>query len=585
MNKLPLFFFEALLLTLAGCSSKPETQTDSKSVTLFTDAPVIGAVVSDASNQLAQYNPTTREYEFKNPIVYPITARATSETFVDVDYDGIATAADLQPKNLPLQSFCNVVSIVSDLYYSPNYRDANVTTQEYRNDVTERFGIDPCSDPLSHPKNAKLLFGAYNYTTADNNLSLIEDIQKDLFEVEDFFHSRLESLDVDPTRYYSFYNALFWLDAKKVQRADTLHKPDIPLVMRPPYIVKDSYTDLDVQDIYSDADFVYLAAAHDELAILDTELHESSKKFYPTRELDAFGLSLFKQTYNEKECLFLADKKAGIVPFELNCCDLKQFPLISKFYDENNTEHNLSDTGIVSLSGFVSLSENKRLLGISTQDKGFYLIDAKNIFSDCNLTRPIDANATLIQNSSGYSVSSLFRDDGSFLYVANKDAGITRYNTQTPTQADINASTFTLENNAEAYKMALYPNSNELLITTDKGLQIYDITNNETLAYTASYSMEGSTKDYFSDIAIVNTEANKNFVVLADGFKGIKIIRLDSSYNPELCGVEYFATANDPTSLAQTTSVHYDGEYLYVGFSSEGVKKIRFLDLLFRHCR
>ena len=587
MKKFPFILLGGILLALTGCSSKPDTTTTSKSVSIFTDAPVLGAVVSDASNQLAQYNPTTRQYEFKNPIVYPVTARATSETFVDVDYDGIATAADLQPKNLPLQSYCNVINIVNDLYYSTNYQDANVTTIQFKQDITERFGIDPCNDPITDQQNAKVLFGAYNFTAADNNLTLIEDIQNDVSKVEDFFDSYLTALDVDSIHYYSFYNALLWLDAKKVTRSDTLHKPNIATVMRPAYRVTASYEDLDVQDIYSDANFIYLAAAHDELATLSPDLSASSRTFFTTGDLDAFGLSLFKQTYDSKECLFLANKKAGIVPFELNCCSIQQFPTISKFYDAENIEQNLSDVGIVSMSGFVSLSENKRLLGISTEDKGFYLINAKDIFTDCNLTRPIDINATLIRNSSGYSVSSLFRDDGSFLYVANKDAGITRYKTQTPTQADIDISKtlFTLKDSAEAYKMALFPNSNELLVTTDKGLQIYDITNNETLSFTADYMMEGSTKDYFSDIAIANTPANKNYIILADGFKGVKIIRLDSSYNPELCGVEYFATADDPTSLAQVTSVRYDSNYLYIGFASEGVKKILFSDLLFQHCR
>jgi len=236
----------------------------------------------------------------------------------------------------------------------------------------------------------------------------------------------------------------------------------------------------------------------------------------------------------------------------------------------------------VATNGFVSLSQNKRFLGISTKDKGFYLIDAKDNFSDCNLTTDINSSSILIQNNSGYSVSSLFRDDGSFLYVANRDAGVTRYDLRTPTQADINSSktTFKLQENAEAYNLLFYPHSNELLVTTNLGLQLYDITNNEKLTFNAAYKTEGAKSDYFQKVIMGN-----GYVILSDGSKGIKILKLDDSYTPMLCGVEYFSDAGDPSSLKRVTAIEYDNATLYVGFESGGIESYLLDDLLFRHCK
>ncbi len=572
-----------IALTACGGDSGDKNDHERNYVKVFTTAPVVNAVVSDATDQVAVYNPAKRRYDFSQTITYPVTVTTNDTTYVDVDYDGKKTAADLQPnsafKQNGLKSFCQEVSPLTDLYYSPAYEENNISSSDYRYDVAIDLDIDICTDPLENEKNAKVLFGAYNFIVNDGNLTKIEDIKSDVSKVEDFFSLNLASLDIDKIKYYSFYNALVWLDAQKVTRSDTIHKPTIPSFMRDEANPLHRFTDLDVRDLFIGDNDIFVAAAHDEFAKLDKSL--SSRRFYGTGDLDAFGLSLYAQDYNNTTCLFLANKKDGILPFELSST-LTQKPRIYRYLDDAGAEQNLTDKGIVSSNGFVSISQNKRFFGISTEDKGYYLIDAKSAFQGCTPQTDINASSILIQNENGYSVSSTFRQDGSFVYVANKENGISRYNLQTPTQADINSSKsiFSLQENAQAYNLLFYPNSNELLVTTDQGLHIYDVGNDEQLIFTSAYRTEGAKKEYFQQVTIAD-----NFVVLSDGSKGVKILKLDSSYTPTLCGVEYFANPNDPSSLQRTTSIAYDNGVLYIGFESGGIASYPLEELLFRHCK
>jgi hypothetical protein len=578
------FFILILGIFFFGCSDEPSSNTNetssNKEVSVFMLAPLVNAVVTDASNQVAQYEPTKSKYIFTNPITYPISVTSNSTTYIDTDYDNKLTSADIKPLNMTLKSFCNEVNIITTLYYSGEYQDNNVTIKSFKNDIKNRFGIDICTQSATHIQNAKVSFGAYNYVISDNNLTKVEDISSEVAKVDDFFINYLNNIDVDKIKYYSYYDSLIQLDRAKATRADTLHQPYINTIIREKATPTNTYSNLDVRDIYLTYDYVYTASAHDEFAYLDLYLKE--RHFLGDGDLDAFGVDLFFQAYNNKGCLYLSDKKYGIIPFEISSNTPVKKSRIYRYFDENNQEQNLTDKGIVSLSGYTTISENKRFIGISTEDKGYYLLNATNLFNNCELARDIKSSDMLIKGDSNTSISAYFRDDGSYLYVTNKADGITRYDLRTPTQADINNSkkTFTLKDNAEAYNIKLFPNSNELLVSTDKGLQIYDITNDDDLTYVATYPTEGAKISYLAQIEFAN-----DFIVYTDGDKGLKILKLDSSYHPMLCGAEYFASASSTQDLAKVTSARYLNGFLYVGFESYGVSRIKFEDLLFKHCK
>ncbi len=573
-------------LFILGCSDKPSDETTSSSdnsVGVFTVAPVLNAIVTDAANQVGSYDPVSFRYRFDAPITFPVTVRTGSDTFVDIDYDGVLSATDLKPAAFfatdKLMSFCNEVNPLTDLYYSQNYQDANISSESFKNDIATRFGVDICSDVRSHEETAKVVFATYDHLLQEGNLTLIEDINGELAHIEALFSDSFSQIS-DKIGYYSAYDALVQLDAHRLQRTDTLHRPDISGALRESVILLADNANLDVRDLYSDGSYIYSASAHDEFAQLDISL--GAPTFFGDGNTDSFGQHLYAQEYNATQCLFLANGNDGILSFEAGSSGASQQSRIYRYEDSSGNFHNLTDQSVVATNGFVSISENKRLLGISTRDNGFYLFNVKDHLNNCTLSNELNTTSMLIQNNSQSSVSSAFRDDGSYVYVANAADGITRYDLSTLSQADINSSkqNFTLYDNAEAYSLKLYPNSNELLVTTNKGLQLYDITNDENLTYVSSYMTEGSQSDYIADI-----EVNGDFVVLTDGYSGVKIVRLSSSYQPELCGAEYFAPPNDPYALAKSSSVFYQNGYLYIGFESYGIMQVRFSDLLFRHCR
>jgi ligand-binding sensor domain-containing protein len=236
------------------------------------------------------------------------------------------------------------------------------------------------------------------------------------------------------------------------------------------------------------------------------------------------------------------------------------------------------------MNNYVSLNENKRLLGISTMDMGYYLLDIKNSFQGCSRIVDIDEDTDfLIAEQSGYSVDAVFRDDGTYLYVAHKGNGISGYKTDILERDVIknSSTTFSLKDGQSAYNLKLYNNNNELFVTTDKGVLIYDVgSSRDELSYVSEYLSEGAQKDYYPAI-----DSFEDYIFITDGYKGVKVLKLNNSFHPMLCGVEYFAPNNNDYELSKTTSVKYDKGYLYVGVTSQGIAKLKLEDLLFEHCK
>ena len=576
----------ALLLLLWGCKSTDEKPP--QYVKVFTLAPVADAVVTDDNNQTAVYDPLTHRYNFPNEIIYPVSVKVDSNSYVDVDYDHTKSAADVKPLFSMLRSYCNEVNLLTELYYAASQEEGGGygTTQEYTKALHSSYDVDPCEDPATSRQRAQVHFGAYDAFVQEGNLTSIEQFSSYVKGVQSFFKEYLYDLMLqsDAVRYYSYYDALLWLDKKRLTRSDTIHKPNIPSTMRQEVLARYRYDNLDLRDIAIYGGSIYVAAAHDEFAMLDSAL--GSAAFYGLGDIEAFGFSLFKQQYGGHTCLYLADGKSGLLPFDITGATAR-FDAIYSYIDASGAEQNLSDLGIIAANGFVSIDEKKRLLAIGTRDKGFYLFSTVDALNGCQKGRDLnESEDLLIATTSGFSADSAFREDGAALYVALKSEGLARYDLTLLQRSHIENSkvSFALEDEAEAYKLLLYPDSNELLVTTDKGLQIYDVTNDDNLLFVDSYQTEGATKEYLQQIEAI---PNRDLVVLSDGTKGIKILKLDSSYHPTLCGVEYFAASGDNAALKRVSAVAYDtsSTLLYVGFESGGVRAYLLDDLLFKHCK
>jgi len=274
------------------------------------------------------------------------------------------------------------------------------------------------------------------------------------------------------------------------------------------------------------------------------------------------------------------------------------------YYDDTPSIKSFSDISVVNSNGYVSVNENKRLLGIATKDKGYYLLNIKDNFNGCSPNKTtitvsensVDVNKTLndinetrdflISEGTGYAVDAAFRDDGTYLYVTHKDMGITGYSTDILDPGIISNSKLdiTLQDSAEAYNLKLFNNDNELIVTTDQGIQIYDVQGDNSLSFISSYKSEGSQKDYFQKV-----DMYEDYLFFTDGYKGLKVLKLNSSFEPMLCGVEYFAPKDRDYELAKVESIdHYieNGEVnLLVGVSSYGIVKFKLKDILFEHCK
>jgi len=207
--------------------------------------------------------------------------------------------------------------------------------------------------------------------------------------------------------------------------------------------------------------------------------------------------------------------------------------------------------------------------------------DGDNTTVDINETRDF-----LIADGADSAYDAVFRDDGSYLYVAYGDKGIGGFDTQFLDKDYITNSkaTFSLKDGARAYNLKLFDNDNELIVTTDKGFEIYNVEDSNELSFVTAYSTEGAKAGYSPQIEIY-----EDYLFFTDGYKGLKVFKLSSSYDPMLCGVAYFAPNSDPYKLAKVEDVDYfeigNQVYIVIGASSYGVAMFKLKNMLFEHCK
>ena len=587
-----------LPLIFLGCNTftdKTNSQNSSEyKIKVFTIAPVKNAIVTDSNNQLAEFNNKTNEYIFKNPILYPVFVKASSNTYIDIDYDNKKSANDILPitfsSKKPLITFMNRADLLTTYYFENNLSQKNISIQEYITNLDTLFNTD---FKILNTNTYKLLFATFNQLL-DTNTTNIDTLNTYLLNINYFFDNYLNNFsDENKTKYYSFYDTLVYLDKKRLKRADTIHKPSIPLLLRDKLTILNQNTSIDVFDILK-LNNIYTASGHDELVKLDKNLSLILKT---TPAQDAFAYNLFYQKLND-ECIFIADGIEGIRPFDINTNKASNYVSIL-----NNL--------VTNINGYTSALNNKKLLSFST-DNGFYMLNTPEYF-DGNCTIKYDSNittTTLIEGNtttevnvtnyfpktltendflitdSGKSISSAFRKDGTFLYVSKEDSikgfDITILNKDYITN---NAIDLNIKNNEKPYNLLLTNNDNDLFVSTNNGIQVYDVSNDPTiLNFISEYTSEGAALNYYPKLYFYSS---KSLLLFTDGYKGIKILKYDSSFNPMLCGVAYFAPLNDSSAQAKVSSVYVDEttDEVYIGIDSYGIIKTKLNDLLFRHCK
>ena len=309
----------------------------------------------------------------------------------------------------------------------------------------------------------------------------------------------------------------------------------------------------------------------------------------------------------DKNYLFVADGGEGIDAFNIlggNFVYLNK--IFWKYYDAKTKKDvfiTIDDSkGLtqidetISVKSYVSPLGETKWFSFGTRKSGLYLVDFNKIASnlESNNSYPIivydptndENNTLLIQGDGGSVYSQAFSSDGENIY-ATKNNIIERYDLSSlPVTL---SGTYTIKGD-DAYnlKMISHNGIDELFVSTNKGVELYDVLNNRDLNFISSYNTEGAQIGYLPKMSFIS---DKNILLFTDGYQGLKAIKYDSSFNPKLCGVGYFSPYSDKTKLAKVTSVdtykdNTDGQYyVIVGIDGFGVAKFKLNDLLFKHCQ
>ena len=589
---IPLIFLGCNTFTEKSSNSTTPPSTPQYYIKVFTIAPVKNAIVIDSNNQVAEFDSNTNRYIFKNPISFPVYIKPSFNTYIDIDYDNQKTANDILPvtfsQNNPLITFMNRADLLTTAYYR---NDMNISTNEYILSLNNQYGIDFTKNDI---KTYKLIFSAFN-EFMDLNQTNLDNLYNYYLNTNYFFDNYLNNLtDEEKIKYYSFYDTLLLLDKRKVIRADTIHKPSIPTLLRDNLNIISQNNSLDVFDIKKIDNYIFTASGHDELVKLDNNLLINYKT---TPKEDAFAYNIFPQKLND-ECIFIADGIEGIRPFDITTNTPSSY--VSIFQDL-----------VTDIKGYTSALNNKKLLAISTNN-GFYLLNTLENF-DGNCTIKYEENTTtqiinegntttevnittytpknlknedfLIVNS-GKSFSSVFRKDGTYLYVSKEnklkgfDISILNRDYISSTATDL-----TIQNNETPYNLLLTNNDNDLFVSTNKGIQVYDVSNDPSiLNFISEYTSEGATSNYHPKMYFYS---QKSLLLFTDGYKGLKILKYDSSFHPMLCGVAYFSPLDNPSAQAKVNSIYVDEstDEVYIGIDSYGIIKTELDNLIFRHCK
>ena len=603
----------SLFLIFIGCGNNKHSSSTSTNVNsnlcirAYTLGNIINASVVDSDNQIATYDKNLSKYCFSKAIKYPIFVKVLPDTYIDVDYDNKKTSNDILPKFTILKSYFPYVDLITDIHArAVDNNNTNVLSAfVYYKDLLE--SKYPINLQNSGFKENILNFVAYDYNLS-NNLDINSSLFDSFNNLVLFFDNNFNKPSIkDRVKYYSFFHSLELLDKKLINRVDTLNKPKITFLHRNNLPIQNNllaiHTDILVKDIKADDNGVYTASGLDGVFKFDNYLNLVSEDKVNQTFSNSYNLDFFKTSSNKY--LLVADGGEGLDVFDITSGNFNYLNKIFWKYRDSKGKDNpitIDDSKglkqvdeIISLKSYVSPFENNMWLAFGTKNKGLFLVDLKKIlpkfqssdsypiiyYDDKNDT----ANNLWIQGDGGSVYSEAFSSDGENLY-ATKSNSIERYDLSSILTISTPMTYQIKGDYAYNLKMISKNGVDELFVTTNRGVELYDVLNNGDLNFTSEYNTEGAEDGYLPKIDFIS---EKNILLFTDGYKGLKAIKYDSSYNPTLCGVGYFSPFSDDTKLAKVTSVfaYKDGENYYVlaGVDGLGLVKFNLDDLLFKHCQ
>ncbi|NPA10895.1 MAG: hypothetical protein GXO62_01465 [Epsilonproteobacteria bacterium] len=601
-------------------------------VEVYTIAPVLYAKVTDANGQVAQYDPNKGVYYFNNYVTFPIKAQTTPQTFVDIDFDKNKSANDLYPSFTTLYSYQKSdINNTATISLLSNYLSQN--TAETIESLEHKFAFK--TQPLVFDENYTLIDENYtNFLIATYLDRIINTIplplnllpppyyisttyQTEYNNINNFKNDYLLKIypnSADSRLKYSIaYYALKFLDSHQVKRADEANKPTIPSILRAPYTILASNTEVASIDVEASPQNVITAAGADEWVNFNTSLSIIDKS--PTVLLNDdqfYGRYISKVT---DTCYILSDN-SGFKFLNTATAPVTQ----SVLYDGTNKPPYIS--GLFASAPqylqrvhiFYSPLSKKTILTVNSLDAAvqFAVFDITNIFDpascDFNSTDTARQIIPIASLSNNPTFDTALRRSTAHIYTSCADgniyyADISSFEPNTILGTITAKSLPTGSSPVVPYDLLITSDEDYIFTSTNTGIMLYkfdnanniigadrsstsysyDLTLSASAIYPIStYFSEGAKDSYQPDLEFIE---DKKLLIFTDGYRGVKVLSYKSSYEPMLCGVAYFNNPNDQTHYAKVTSVKYQDGYLYIGLENNGIVKTTLDDILFKHCK
>ncbi len=603
-----------LLFLFLACGD--EDSNSGMDVRVYSQGPVLRAVVKDARGQIAlQKDLSQNIYHFDSNPIFPISATSNmKDTFIDADFDTLRSASDII-FNDTLYSVTSLLSLQTTLLLES--ADINTTSYEYnvtkyKNAITQythAFSISS-NDFLyktaleSREINLAVLTDTLYIARqgSDFNASNIKILDENFTTIYNFYNEYLATKEIgDAARYGAFYNTLNLLDAKKIQRSQQNIMPSIPAYLNKDYAenilnlpdsamlssVYNSKSNLAYWAIKIDADknIAYMAAGNDGMDTIDISAPKARLE-NQDNNIIGFATAIETMDRNDARCIFLADQENQLVIYGLwplsHADDVNASSLIGHYKNSATTGAKTFDVDFTA-----SNANNLELLLVSNGIAGLEIFNTDTF--TCKDTIDLNSSSRLnIAAIGSDTYSSVVASNQKIIYIADGANGLISVDISGSQPIILN--TTALKNSEIAYNLHMVPNSNELYVSTDSGIQIYNTDNTGSIVYRGLYATEGSRANVLGETLKVSLSENHKALFIADITAGVKVIDITDSTHPKLCGSAYFSAANIIERSAVRDVVlleHDDGrKEVYIANDSNGLIVIDDVShLLFEHCK
>ncbi len=598
-----------VMMGFFGCGSGSDREQ--YDVSVYSIAPVLRAVVQDASGQIAiQQDMRQNRYTFSQKIVWPITVTSDGkESYIDVDFNGVKSGSDIALTSTLYSNSSTVSELTTRLLQSAQIDTRTLEFNQTRYDTALREMARRYSVPTQHILNATpmtssnkrlamlndALFQVRQNT--DYNLSNLADVDAYFNIAETFYTRYLEVMNAsEAARYYESLVVLELIDAKRLAPISGNVTPKIPAYLNHDYnatmlhlgeenLLSSSYNsaqNLAYWDIAYDADYsrAYVAAGNDGFDLIDTSMLNRRLGNYE-QNISGFGIGITYFDRFDNRCIAVASLDNEILFYAASFFDLDEIVYNGRF-TSGMTGAKAYDVVYASTN-----AHNRELLLVAGGVAGLQVIDMSRFscqaFEDLNASNVLGASPIGTQT---YGVA--IANNRKIIYIADGSSGVRSVDISgaSPQLLD----TIALQHGTQAYKVHLASNSSELYVSTDTGIEIISSDDTGRLVYKGYYATEGSRANALGETVKVDRSRNAKVLFVADVTGGLKILDVSESSYPRLCGAAYFQSG-DIAQRSAVRDVKLDESIagvtrLYIANDANGLIMIDDArTLLFEHCK